>query len=309
MADALVKNAPLQEVKDEYPLETAALAQKFDAKKKYMFELAAQNMERELPIMNMRTNRQEPHKKFKPYQNIVFTSQIIWKGERRILRYYDGCTSIFADEQPKDEKSIEQYIRQTKRRDILEGKFGCFGDEKMLLMYLNICSWNTESPFRTRSANEVFKPVNADKIATQETERLDKIDEALKLAKEASTLKMNIHANYLEIPTIDYESGNVMTENEIRAAYRKEALKNPVEFIKSFGDKTLEIKYFINKALEQGIISNKYNSNKAAWQKSNNVICDISGIKSNEGIAARLLEHSQLPEGEEFVIQLKSLFS
>ena len=59
----------------------------------------------------------------------------------------------------------------------------------------------------------------------------------------------------------------------------------------------------------KGLISNKFNPNKATWANSNNVICDISGLRSNEAIGEKLFEFSQLSEGEEFVIQLRALFS
>lgn len=312
MANAL-KNAPsitdstIDLVKKDLSLEEKALSQKFDVNKKYMFELAVQNPEREYPVMDMFTKRQIQNVKFKPFQNIVLTSQIVWNGERRGLRYYDGCTSIFIDEQPKDRETIDQLIKQTRQRHFEEGKFGVYGEERQLLLYLNICSWNGDSPFRTRTADVIFVSVNADKRAAEESIKLDQTEKALQYAKEASEVKMRIHANYLGIPVEDYDSGNPLTEKEIRAYYRKEALRNPESFIESYGNKTIEIKYFIDKALEKGIISNKMNPNKAAWSSSNNVICDISGLKSMEAIASKLFEFSQSEEGEEFLVQLRSI--
>lgn len=82
--------------KQELTKEQIALSQKFDTKKKYMFELAEKNMQREQPIIDMVTKRQAAHIDYKPYQNIVLTSQIVWNGERRMIRYYDGCTSLLA---------------------------------------------------------------------------------------------------------------------------------------------------------------------------------------------------------------------
>lgn len=312
---AQATNAPLQKapVKEEekFKLEKQYMEMEFDPFKKYMFELAVENLERELPVIGMVGQKAtaEPHKRFKPYQNIVLTSQIIWKGQRRILRYYDGCTSIFADEQSKDREDIEQFRNATKPRAFLEGKFGCYGDEKMLLLYLMMCSWNADSPFRTRAADAIFVAVDKAKMATLESQKLDQTEEALRLAKEAKEQKMLIHASYLGIPTRDYDSDNDLEPSEIRALYRKEALRNPKNFIDSFGNKSIEVRYFINKALETGLISNKFNPNKATWKSSNREICDISGLKSHEAISEKLFEFSQLgDEGEEFVIQLRALF-
>jgi hypothetical protein len=294
----------------EWPAEEAVLKTKFDTKKKYMFELATENQERELPIMMIRNNKAtlEPHRKFKPYCNVVYTSQIVWKGERRNLRYYDGCTTIFQDEQPKDKDLIADLIKRTKRRAFLEGKLGVFGDERMLLLYLMICSWNAESEFRTRSASEVFRPSNADKKANAESEKMDAIEKALGLAREATESKMRMHAYYLEIPEIDYESGNEWSPKELRTLYRKEAARDPKKFIESYGNKSLETKWLIGKALKEGLINNKANPNILAWKGSGHKIMDISGIKSHEGIADAAFELTKQEEGEEFLIQLKALY-
>lgn len=305
-APELTLDAPLQKQKEG---RQQFLPQyKFDVNKKYVFQLAEENPERELPVIDMVTKRPSPHKKFKPWQNIVLTSQIVWEGERRTLRYYDGCTTLFVDEQPKEENLIEQYIKQSKPRIFIDGKFSCFGDERMLLIYLTICSWNAESPYRTRTAPQIFVAQNPDKTATIEAEKLDKIEEALSLARTASVSKMFIHANYLGIPTRDWDSDNELTEKEMRTAYRKEASRNPQKFIDSFGNTSIEIKYYIDKALSEGLITNKFNPNKATWGSSNTVICDISGLKSHEAISQAIFEFSRTEEGEEFIIQLKALY-
>lgn len=294
---------------DKYKLEREYLEIEFDTNKKYMFELAIENLERELPVIGMvgQKARQEPHKRFKPYQNIVLTSQIIWKGQRTVLRYYDGCTSIFANEQTKDKDDIADFRAQTKPRHFNDGKFGCFGDERMLLLYLMICSWNANSPFRTRSADAIFVSVDNGKLATAESLKLDETEKALELAKNAPEKKMMIHAAFLEIPLVDYDSGNDYEADEIRAKYRKYALRDSAGFLKSFNDEKIEIRYYINEALKTGLITNKINPNKATW-KNENIICDISGLKSSEGISDKLFEFSQLEAGEEFLIQLKALF-
>lgn len=309
MADAKAL-APLKKEEKKFPVEEEYLNMEFDHFKKYMFELATPNPEREMPIIETEGQKSRiiPSPKFKPYQNIVLTSQIIWKNQRSIIRYYDGCSSIFSEDQPKDRDELKEYMSTTKPRAFLEGKFGAFGDEKMLLLYLNICSWNANSPFRTRSANAIFVASNNLKIISQESKKLEQTEDALKLAKDAPLTKMRIHAAFLNIPEIDYDSGNDLTDEEIRVQYRKRALGDAAYFIESYGNKSIEIKYYIKQALLKGLITNKLNPNKAAWQNGNE-ICDISGLKSNEAIEEKVFEFSQLSEGEEFVIQLKALFS
>jgi hypothetical protein len=313
MAHASVKEAPSKETGPETKKgptkEELFLAQVFDPEKKYMFELANENMPRHLPVVDFHAKRPVPHKPFNPYRNIVMTAQIIWKGQRRGVRYYDGCDSIFIDEQPKDKDVIIQYINQTPRRAFIDGKFGVYGDERMLILFLLISSFNIESEFRTRTADAIYRPCNSDKKATIESEKLDLTERALELSKEASMTKIMIHADYLGIPLTDFDSGNALTEKEIRTAYRLEALRNAKNFLESYGNKALEIKYFIKKAIGQGLIDTTTNPNKALWKSSSREICDISGLKSFAAISERLFEHSQLEEGEEFKIQLIALFN
>lgn len=309
MADALTQVAPLSDEAIKFPKEYAALNQKFDANKKYQFQLAAESPVRDHPVMDMRSRRPIKHEKFKPYQNIILSSQIVWKGERRNIRYYDGCTSIFVEEQPKETETIEQLRNQTAKRFFEKGKFTCYGYEKQLLLYLMICSWNAESEFRTRTADAIFLLVNKDKEASIEEAKLDEQEKALALAKEATGTKMKIHAAFLGIPTEDWDTGNELSEKEIRTAYRREALENPTSFINSYGNKGIELKYYIDKALSTQVISNKENPNKATWSKSKKEICDISGLRSQEAIADKLLEFASLDDGAEFAIQLKALYN
>lgn len=288
--------------------EHNALTQKFDRDKNYVFQLAAENMELEKPVIDARTNRPLPHKPYKPYQNLIMTSQIVWNGGRVGIRYYDGCESIFISEQPKEKEIVDQFIQQTRKRGFNLGKLIVEGYDSMLLLYLSICSWNTESPFRTSTANGVFYAANADKKATKQSEKLDLIEQAMKFAREATKTKMYIHSAYLGIPLTDYDSGNELTEKELRTEYRTAASRDPKTFIESYGNKSLEVKYYIDKALEAGIITNKHNPNKATWGSNNTEICDISGLKSSEAIAQRLFEFSKTEDkGEEFLIQLKAI--
>lgn len=317
MANATVMGAPLKKDKEFIEVnglkvikdsnEHRALLHEFDPTKKYVFQLAAENMHTEKPVVDAKTQRPLPHKRFKPYQNLIMTSQIVWNNGRIGIRYYDGCESIFVSQQPKEKDVIDQLIQSTRRRHFDNGILVVDGYEKMLLLYLSICSWNSESLFKTTSSSAIFTPKNSEKAASVEADKLDKIEEAMRFAREATLQKMLIHSSFLGIPHKDYDSGNELTEKEIRIEYRKAASKNPVSFIESYGNRNLEIKYYIDQALLKGVINNKFNPNKATWGKNNTVICDISGLKTNDAISNALFEFAKTEEGEEFVIQLKAL--
>ncbi len=312
MANAELKTAPLPKEKqvDKWALENEYLAKEYDVNKKYVFQLAAENLDWIKPVMEVTGNKTRVLEKrqFKPYQNLVMSSQIVWKGSRVNIRYYDGCETIFVADQPKDKDLIDQLIKSTTKRSFLDGNLIIEGYDTQLLRFLDICSWNVESPFRTNTANGIFLAMNPDKKATIESTKLDNIEKALKLATDATDAKMMIHSAYLGLSIIDQISGNSLSPKEIRAAYRKKALEDSTNFINTYGNKLIEIKYYIEKALQDGTISNKLNPNKASW-KSGTEITDISGLVSRDAIADRLLEFSQSEEGAEFLIQLKAIYS
>ena len=136
------------------------------------------------------------------------------------------------------------------------------------------------------------------------------MEKAMKMAREASADKMRIHANFLGISDIDMDTQVARTDKEIRIDYRKKAAEDSKGFIDSFNDKTIETKYYIERALTDGTISNSINPNKVMWKAGNKEILDISGIRSREGMVERLVEFTQVDEkGEEFAIMLKAIYS
>lgn len=149
MAEA-TQTAPLKKEKTKITVEGEeviedskehlALSKEFDPYKRYVFELAAKIPPRELPIINARTNRAIEQQEYPPNRNMVYTSQIIWNGRRRMIRYYDGCDSIFFDKQPKEKEIVQMLIGQTRRREFIWGKMVIEGMDRMLLLYMSICS-------------------------------------------------------------------------------------------------------------------------------------------------------------------------
>lgn len=309
------KTAPLSnddvEVLDEPKLSfedemLAELGIELEPKRKYMFELAQENPIREMPIVDMREKRNLAHKKFKPYNNIIFTSQIVYNKQRVTIRYYDGCDTLLVSKQPKEKEVVDQLINQTRAKNyhFRNGGFGAYGDEKMLVLYMFIASWNGGSSYKTRTSETIWFSKDETKAASSISKRIDEQEKALKYAKEAATKKMLIHANYLQIATTDWDSGNELTEEAIRAEYRKFALERPSEFIESFNDSSLELRYFIDEALRNRTIV--YKEHQAMW-KTGTPICAIDGLQTEEGVSAYLMKFAEKKEGEEFVIQLKAL--
>lgn len=284
-----------------------------DLNMRHVYVLVQENQQRGM-IYHGLTNQPVKEQKYKPYRNVLLQSSIIWKGGdgfpagRRILRYYDGCTTIFADQQPQDKETIDKLIANTRQLAFDKGELVVYGYDDMLVQYLDMCSYNAESKHRINKIEAIFRPVDVEKIGEEENEKLDALETALRYAKDNPYQKMVIHANYLGISEIDLQTQNKLTEKSLRSLYRKKASENPELFINSYTNKSIETKYWIEKSIESGVISTTKIPNMACWGSQGTPICDLSGIKDHFAIVTKLVEFSQLAEGEDFLLQLQSLY-
>lgn len=296
-----------------------------EAPKKRVYVLANKNTRRGRIFDENGNPRGEAE--YKPRQNLLFRSSIRWDGSdlvvdeksgkrisgqpagKRTLRYYDGCTSIFADEQTTDRETLEGYMNSTRERVFANGYLEVYDFEDMLIKYLDMCSYNGESPYRIPNIPAVFLPLDSDKQAEIEADKLDDLEEALEYARKADFKHMKIHAQFLGISETDLKTGNPLSEKALRTEYRKKAQENSKRFIQTYNDKSIQVESWIKEAMKSGEISTSLIPNKAVWGKKGSVICDISGLKTEEGILNKLIELSQLPDGEEFMTQLKALYN
>lgn len=290
-----------------------------ELKRKYVYVLANKNEER--GRVYTEDGKPIPDPEFPPRRNLLMRSSIVWPGGqdpfnpektrkrgKYPIRYYDGCTTLFIDDQPREKEVVEQLINSTRDLFFLNGHLEIYGYDVMLKTYVDWASWNSESPYRIETAMGIYKMLDAEKALMEESDKMDRIEMALGYAKAASEKKMRIHAKFLNIAEVDLKTGHPLSEKALRAEYRREAMRNHENFIKTFNDKTLDIKAYIEKALANGDISTTLIPNRAVWSKKGVEITDISGLKSNEGILNKLIEFSQTKEGAEFQDMLKAIY-
>lgn len=269
--------------------------------------------------------RQEPD--YKPRLNLLLRSSILWPGGKDpftsgadgkpkervagkyLIRYYDGCTTLFVDDQPKDKDTIDQFVSNTRELYFLNGFLYCYGYDTMLKKYLDWASWNEASPYRVPTVDVKYKPVDIEKQSQIESDNLDKMEEALKLAKNADVKKMKMHCKFLGVMLEDYTTNIPLSDEAIRTEYRKKAKEDPYRFVSTYNDESIQVTSWIETAIETGEISTTLIPNRAVWAKKGAEICDLSGIKSKEGILNKLVEFSKTEEGADFASQLKALYN
>lgn len=287
-----------------------------DLNKKYVYVLALKNE----PRGRVFDGDGNPIKdqEYPGRRNLLLRSSIIWPGgkdpfsgkERQcgkhLIRYYDGCTTLFIDDQPKEKETIDILIASTRELHFIRGYLDIYGYETILKNYMDWCSWNAESPYRVAKVDAVFIMMDGEKQRRVEAEAMNMEDDATEYAKKASIKHMRIHSKFLDIADIDLKTSQPLSDESLRTEYRKAAKSNPAFFIRTYNDKTIHIKHWIEEALKSGQISTTIIPNKAVWAEKGVEICDISGLKSKEGILNKLIEFSQLKEGAEFKEHLEA---
>lgn len=296
-----------------------------DINRKYTFVLSQKNEKRGRVYDDRGMPLPDPE--FPPRRTLLLRSSIVWpagkdgkdlkdpfdsnktrKPGRYLIRYYDGCSTLFMDDQPKDKESVDQLVKSTREMTFINGYVHVYGYDTMLMTYMRWASWNEESPYRVPSIDIVFKELDVEKESVNESKNLDNIEKAMELAGKSTDKYMLMHARFIDVAVVDYRTGQELAAKAIRTAYRKAALDNPERFIDTYNDKTIEIKYYIEKALESGVLSSKLIPGKVTWGDKGQVICDISGITDYQNILNKLIELSVSEEGLEFVDQLKALY-
>lgn len=292
-----------------------------DLMSRYAYVLAIKNEVRGKVFDENGNKRDE--QEYKPYINLLLKSSIVWDGKtdpfsgksraagRHQIRYYDGCTTLFIDDQPKEKATIDQLVESTRQLSFSYGYLFIYGYDTLLKMYLDWCTYNEDSPYRIPRSNSIFKAVNTEKQSKEEEGKLEEEDKARDLAKNADVKKMRIHAKYLGIPFEDSITLHPLSDNAIRTEYRKMAKLNPKHFNKTYNDKTIEINTWIREAMDTGQISTNLIPNSAIWTKSHSIICDLSGLKERNVIIEKLVEftQSQTDAGNDFLAQLKALYN
>lgn len=254
-------------------------------------------------------------------RNLLLRSSVNWKGEkdpftgkdrpkgRYLIRYYDGCTSLFIDDQPKDPTIMEPLVAGTRKLSFEYGYLSIDEFDTMLKTYCDWASWNEGSPYKNRRVDSIFKLLDTETMRREESIKVDKIEEALALAKKAPVKHMRVHARYLEISEIDSQTMRALSDDAIRTEYRKAAMHNPDEFIKTFNDKSIHLKHWIGIAIASGELSTTIIPNRVVWAKVGVEVCDTTGLTTNEGILNKLIEFAKTEAGTEFRERLETLYN
>lgn len=254
-------------------------------------------------------------------RNLLLRSSINWRGGkdpfsgkerargRYLIRYYDGCDTLFIDDQPKEPTILEPLMAGTRELHFINGKLFVDEYDTMLKTYCDWASWNADSPYRNPRVDAIFRLLDTEEERRAEAIKLDMVEEALALAKKATSKHMRVHARYLKIDDVDEQTMRPLSDDAIRVEYRKAAMHDPEGFVRSFNDKSIHLKQWIELALGSGELSTSLIPNRVVWAKKGSEVCDTSGLTSHEGVLNKLIEFAQTDRGSDFKQQLEALYN
>lgn len=248
---------------------------------------------------------------YPPYKRFPNTDIITWNfgteqnpdWRERAIRYLPGFQSIFVDEQEANGRVIpEQVIANAPRFEIIEGEIKVRPHEHTKIKFLDLCNRNVNSPNRTGRVEAIFEKYSEENVVKQKSDKLKAQREAIILAASASDEQIAFHAKYLDVSLIDPVTQATRTKEAIKADYEEAALGNPEKFTETFNDPDLKMKWLIENALDNNVISLTLIPGKAAWVGSKEEICEMpAGMFPAEA----LFNFSQTKDGEELAKRLK----
>lgn len=242
-----------------------------------------------------------PYKRFPNYDiirwNFGTENEPEW-GER-MIRFLPGFGSIFVDEQEKGGREIPDSVlnNPNSRFEIIDGLIKVRPHEKTKIQFLDYCNRNVDSPYRTGKIQGIFEKYSEEKAVQKKSENLSRQREAIGKAFKADERQIAFHAKYLGIALLDYVDGATRTFEAVKTDYEQFALDDPETFLNTFDDSDIRLRYYIEIAIEDGVINLKSKNNWAVWGATKEDICEIpSGTTATDA----LFNFSALKAGEHF---------
>lgn len=204
---------------------------------------------------------------------------------RRIMRLVKGETSIWADEQSKDEK----VPKAVTYLDFIDGKRLIAGDDTLMLKFLMKDPRNSSNPERDKKVNAQFKLVDMAKGLEEEIQKDMRLTEIKQWCYTGPWHEVAAYARVLNRPTDRDPS-------QVRADMVRHAIADPERFYSGMKNPLALRKHYVITAMEMDVLELDPHSNSIMWKGSGTRL-----ITAPLGAPAIdfFVDYSQTPEGEE----------
>ncbi len=221
-------------------------------------------------------------------------------GTERNIRYLDGVSTIFEDEQEHLSES-----KKNQRPDIrfVKGFLRVPSNKPTLLKFLKSSNMFDKKTNRMSGTRAIYTLLDFEEQEEKEVQKTELKMDAMKMAMQAPEEVFIPHAKFLGIKFIN-GYGVERSDRAIRVDYLTYAEKNPDSFIKTYNNPLVKVQYLVSKAMQVGMIDLSTMKGQAVWGDTKKFIAQIPDNKE----ALKFLSEFALTEkGKEFFSQLKTI--
>lgn len=189
----------------------------------------------------------------------------------RAIRYIEGVNTIYVDEQ----QHLPDHIKNRKPQlEFIDGFLRVPKQKKALIEYLNKTNRNESVKNRMPDKQPMFKLVNYNLDDSLQLRRLERKQEAMRVALSATEETMIPHAKFLNISFID-ANANEKPVSMIKADYVKKAEQDPEFFLKTFNNPMVNANYLVKLGFEKNILASHIVKNQVHWAKTKQFIAIV----------------------------------
>ena len=221
-------------------------------------------------------------------------------GAERNIRYLEGVSTIFEDEQ---EHLSDFKKKQRPEIKFINGTLVVQSNRTSLVKFLLSSNMNSGNKNRIAGTRPIYKLLDFEAQEEQAITAAEQRMSAMKLAMDAPVENMIPHAQYLGV-SFKNQYGDDRGEKAIRVDYLNVADRNPETFIKTYNNPLVKIEYAIRKAVSLSLINLESVKGQAIWGDTKKFITQIPDSKDP---IKYLSEFALTEQGRDFYSQLKSI--
>ena len=238
-----------------------------------------------------------PETYFLKNTDVIFDEE---SGTERNIRYLEGVSTIFEDEQ---EHLSDFKKRQRPEIKFINGVLVVQANRTSLVKFLLCSNMNLGNKNRIAGTRAVYKLLDFEAQEEQAISAAEQRMNAMKLAMDAPLENMIPHAKYLGV-NFKNQYGDDRGEKAIRVDYLDVADKNPETFINTYNNPLVKVQYILQKAINLGLVDLTSSKGQAIWGDTKKF---ISQIPDKADPVKHLSEFCLTEKGKDFYQQLKSI--
>lgn len=209
----------------------------------------------------------------KTFTNVPAVDNIITKDPKtgdpteRIIRYYDGCQSIYQDEQPKEVKpeKIRSIIFEDDYKIVVRSQI-------KLLEFLAACNYNASNPNKREDSNQLFKLLDPRADAMESLAKINVKYDAITAVRNMNTIELQGFMLSLYNDPGRIHQLQALSKEELLYSALAYAEGQPEGVMKTLSSKKHRMRIFMNRAVGLRYIVYNANTQVITWDTGEEIL-------------------------------------